>query len=253
MNAGPALFAALALLPAAALSTAARAADAAPAQAWSGVFSFIGLASDYRYAGVSESLGRPVVQGNVHYQRSDGWAAGVFATQVDYGYPGAPTYELDIYGGRTLRLDAHDELKLQLMSTTFPDNRTPGPTFDFFQGSAQIQRTAGPWTLRAQAAYVPRSSYGSGPVARVEGEADYALTPSLTLKALAGRQGLGRGHERTFWSLGGAWRWKTLTFDLRYVDTDRTRANCGFQPKACDAAVVGGLTIQLPQVIWPRP
>lgn len=247
MKAALALLAAAAILPA----VAAHAAEgAAPAAAWSGVYSFVGLSSDYRYAGVSESLGRPVVQGNVHYQRSDGWAAGVFATHVDFGYPGAPTYELDIYGGRTIGLDKDTRLKLQLMSTTFPDNRTPGPTFDFFQGSAELQRSAGPWSLRLQSAYVPKSSYGSGAVARLEGEADYALSPTLSLKAQAGHQGLGRGHERTYWSLGAAWRWKTLGFELRYVDTDRTRADCGFQPKACDAAVVGSLTVQLPPIQW---
>ncbi|MFL5298060.1 MAG: TorF family putative porin [Phenylobacterium sp.] len=225
-------------------------APAAHAADWGGVFSAITLASDYRYQGVSESRGRPVVQGYVHWQNAEGLFAGVFATQVDFGYAGAPSYELDAYAGKTFRLDAgQTELKLQAMSSSFPDNRTPGPTFDFLQASAQLKRTAGPWTVSALTAYVPASSYGSGPVARAEGEADYAVSKALTLKAQLGRQGLGRGHDRTCWSLGAAAVWKTLTFELRYVDTDRTRANCGFQPKACDAAVVGTLTVSLPPIL----
>jgi hypothetical protein len=36
---------------------------------WGGLFSAVTLASDYRYQGVSESLGRPVVQGYVHWYR----------------------------------------------------------------------------------------------------------------------------------------------------------------------------------------
>jgi uncharacterized protein (TIGR02001 family) len=222
----------------------------AGANDWGGLFSAVTLASDYRYQGVSESRGRPVVQGYVHWWRPDGYYAGVFATQVDFGYSGAPTYEIDSYAGKNFSLQGgKTEFKLQAMYTTFPDNRTPGPTFDFVQGSVQLQHTDGPWTTRGLVAYVPESSYASGPVRRAEGEADYALSKTLTLKALAGTQGGGRGHERTYWSLGGAWSWKTLTFALTYQDTDRTRANCGFQPKACDAAVVGSLTVALPPIL----
>src|SRR3954467_6874141 len=98
---------------------AARAADA-PGP-WGGLFSAVTLASDYRYQGVSESRGRPVVQGYVHWWRPDGLYAGVFATQVDFGYVGAPTYEIDGYAGKNFRLEGgKTELKLQAMYTSFP-------------------------------------------------------------------------------------------------------------------------------------
>ncbi len=84
----------------------------------------------------------------------------------------------------------------------------------------------------------------------METAADYALMPNLTLKALVGDQWGGRDHERAYWSLGAATRWKTLGFDLRYVDTDRTRANCPFLPKTCGAEVVGTLTVNLPPLMF---
>jgi uncharacterized protein (TIGR02001 family) len=217
---------------------------------WGGLFSAVSLASDYRYQGVSESLGRPVVQGYVHWWRPDGFYAGVFATKVDFGYAGAPTYEIDSYAGKNFSLQGgRTELKLESMYTSFPDNRTPGPTFDFVQAKAQAKHTSGPWTLIALTAYVPHGSFGSGPVMRVEGETDFAMSKALTLKALVGSQGGGRGHDRTYWSFGAVAVWRTLSFDLRYVDTDRTRANCGFQPKACDPAVVGTVTVNLPPIL----
>jgi hypothetical protein len=135
------------------------------------------------------------------------------------------------------------------MYTSYPDNRTPGPTLDFLQAMAQAKHTSGPWTIIGLVSYVPRGSYGSGPVMRAEGETDFAVSRAMTLKALVGSQGGGRGHERTYWSLGASTVWKTLTFDLRYVDTDRTRADCGFQPKACDPAVVGAVTVSLPAIL----
>jgi len=75
------------------------------------------------------------------------------------------------------------------------------------------------------------------------------LAKATPLKAMLGTQGGGYRHDRTYWTLGGSWTWKTLTFALSYQDTDRTHENCGFQPKACDAAVVGTLTVQLPSIL----
>jgi uncharacterized protein (TIGR02001 family) len=222
---------------------AARAAD------W-GVYSAVTYASDYRYQGVSESRGEPVVQGYAHWQDRAGWFAGVFATQIDFGYRGAPTFETDAYAGRNLLFDAgRTELKLQAMYSAYPDNHTPGPTLDFLTAQAKVARRQGPWTVSALAAYVPEGSYGSGPELRAEGEAAYALSPTLTLKALLGTQGAGRGHDRTYWSLGAVKAWKRFALELRYVDNDRTRANCGFQPKACDAAIVAALTFTLPPLV----
>jgi len=223
---------------------------AARAGDWGGIFSAVTLSSDYRYQGVSESLGRPVVQGYVHWWRPDGFYAGVFATKVNFGYAGAPTYEIDSYGGETFSLQGgKTELKLQGMYTSYPDNRTPGPTLDFVQATVQAKHTHGPWTTIGLVSYVPHGSYGSGPVLRIEGETDLAVSKAVTLKVLVGSQGGGRGHDRTYWSLGAATTWKTLTFDLKYVDTDRSRVNCGFQAKACDPAVVGAVTVSLPPIL----
>ena len=216
---------------------------------WGGLFSAITLASDFRYQGVSASRGRPVIQGYVHWYRPDGFYAGVFATQVDYGYTGAPSYELDGYAGKNFSLqNGRTELKLEGMYTVYPNNRTPGPTFDFVQAKVQGKHVAGPWTTVGLVSYVPEGPYRSGEIVRVEGETDFALSPRLTLKAQAGSQGGGRGHDRTYWSLGAAATWKTLGFELRYVGTDRTRRNCGFQPTACGPALVGAITVNLPPI-----
>ncbi|WP_372782648.1 TorF family putative porin [Phenylobacterium sp.] len=237
-------------LAAFALASALPAAARAGPNDWGGLFSAVMLASDYRYQGVSESRGRPVVQGYVHWWRPDGVYAGVFATKVDFGYGGAPTYEVDSYAGKNFSLQGgRSELKIEGMYTSFPDNRTPGPTLDFLQAKVQAKHASGPWTVIGLASYVPQGSFGSGPVMRVEGETDWAVSSAVTLKALVGSQGGGRGHDRTYWSLAAATTWKTLGFELRYLDNDRTRANCGFQPKACDAAVVGTATVNLPPIL----
>lgn len=244
MHCRPALIAVLAgaLLGAPALAQAGE---------WGGLFPGVIAASDYRYQGASLSSGEPVAQGYLHWWRADGFYAGVFATQVDMGgFPGAPSYELDLYAGKTLMLqDGRTELKLEAMYTAYPDNRTWGPTMDFGQVKAQATRRYGAWTVGAAAAYTPQSSYGSGPLVRGEAMADYRLNDRIKLKAMLGRQGEGRGHDRSYWSVGAEAKWKSLTFDLRYVGTDRSRAGCGFQPDVCGAALVGAVTWALPGIL----
>src|SRR5690242_10077985 len=74
-----------------------------PGQAQSsrgGLFSFVGVTSDYRYQGVSNSDGEPALQANIHWWRPDGLYLGLFATQVDFNDPGDTSYELDLYGGK---------------------------------------------------------------------------------------------------------------------------------------------------------
>jgi uncharacterized protein (TIGR02001 family) len=191
------------------------------------------------------------VQGNLHYWRPDGWYAGLFASQVDFKDPGHTSYELDGYAGKNLEFQGgKTELKLQAMYTAYPDNRTFGPTYDFLTSEVAAKHVMGKLTASTLFAFVPEGSYRSGKVWRTESETDYAIRPNLTLKALAGYQWGGRGHERAYWSLGASTTWKTLGFDLRYVDTDRTRENCGILPKTCDPAIVGTLTVNLPPLMF---
>jgi uncharacterized protein (TIGR02001 family) len=239
-----------ALLPAAALVAALLPAPAARAQ--SGLYSYVTLTSDYRYQGVSSSDRHAAVQGVVHYFRPDGWYAGLFVSEVDYGYAQSPSYELDFYGGKTVKLDPKTDLKLQVLGTVFPDDETPGPTLNFVQGGVSLIRREGPLTLTGLATYVPEGSYGAGQIWRVEGGADYALTKSVTLKALAGHQTTERRPDRSYWSLGGELRWRRLIFEAKYQDTDLSRRECGFNPNICRASVTGAVTAVLPLILFPQ-
>lgn len=232
----------------AALLAAALLAPAARAQ--SGLYSQVTLTSDYRYQGVSSTDKQPAVQGVVHYFRPDGWHLGLFATEVGYGYAQSPSYELDFYGGKTLKLDPKTELKLQGLYTTFPDNRTPGPTFDFVQAGVSLIRKDGPLTLTGLTTFVPKGSYGAGRIWRVEGAADYVLAKGLTLKALAGHQTTERRPDRSYFSLGAEARWRHLIFDVRYQDTDLSRARCGFNPDICGPSITGAVTAVMPLILF---
>jgi len=237
-----------ALLPAALLIAASLTAPAAQAQ--SGLYSHVTLTSDYRYQGVSSSDRHAAFQGVVHHFRPDGWYAGLFVSQVDYGYAQSPDYELDFYGGKTLKLDKKTDLKLQVLATIFPDNKTPGPTLDFIQGGVSVIRREGRLTLTGLTTFVPEGSYGAGQIWRAEGEAVYALNKSVSLKALAGHQTTERRPDRSYWSLGAEARWRHLIFEVRYQDTDLSKARCGFNPDICGPAITGAVTAVLPLILF---
>lgn len=222
---------------------------ASPARAQSGLYSHVTLTSDYRYQGVSSSDRHAAVQGVVHHFRPDGWYAGLFASQVDYNDYGT-SYELDIYGGKTLKLNPRTDLKLQLLGTVFPDNETPGPTYNFIQGGVSLIRREGPLTLTALTTYVPEGSYGAGQIWRGEGEAIYTVSKSFAFKALAGHQVSEHRPDRSYWSLGAEARWKHLIFELRYQDTDLTKAQCGYNPVICGPALTGAVTAVMPLILF---
>lgn len=226
-------------------------ATAAHAGDWGGVFSAVTLTSDYRFQGVSSTGRQPAMQAYAHYWRPDGWYAGVFASQVDYGYPGSPTYEIDGYAGKNLRLDGgKSELKVEAMYSAFPDNETWGPTLDFLQLKVQGARRMGPLTLTAATAFTPDASYRGGEAWLAETSALYTPRPWLKLKAGLGHRWAERGADRTYWNAGAAATWKTVTFEVRYEATNLSRAECTFRgTDSCAPAVVGALTVALPPIL----
>ena len=247
--------AAAALLASALLSAPAAAQDKVPSPSHppgsrGGLYTSLWLTTDYRYQGVSNSNNHPAIQGVIHYFRPDGWYAGLFTTQVDFGYPQSPDYELDVYGGRTLKLNKKTDLKLQALATVFPDNRTPGPSLDFVQGGASLIRKEGPLTLTGLATYVPDGSYTTRQVWRAELAADYALNKVVTLKTLAGHNWAENGRSRSYWSLGVAAKWRWLSVEARYQDTDLNRRQCGFNPDICGSAVTGLVTADFPLILF---
>lgn len=224
---------------------------ALPARAgdWGGLFSAVTLTSDYRFQGVSSSDG-PALQGYVHWWRPDGLYAGVFASQVDHGYPGDPSVEVDVYGGKTFRLDqGRTELKLEAMYSSFPDDETWGPTLAFWQVKAAAQRRVGDLTWNVAASYTPQASYRGGEAWLAETQVAYAVTPAVRLKGALGGRWSAQQPDRTFWSLAAVATWRALTFEARYEDTDLSPAECGLRPGACDGGLVGAVTVALPPIL----
>lgn len=84
-------------------SLAAAQAAAAPAAAPASPHTFtgnVGLYSDYRFRGISQTFKQPAIQGGFDYSHASGWYAGNWNSSINTGagFPGG-SIEMDFYGG----------------------------------------------------------------------------------------------------------------------------------------------------------
>lgn len=63
----------------------------------------VGLVSDYVYRGITQTVGKPAIQGGVDYAHASGWYAGLWGSNVSWitgsGATGEASLELDTYFG----------------------------------------------------------------------------------------------------------------------------------------------------------
>lgn len=227
-----------------ALSTAARAADAALDLSGSAA-----ATSDYRFRGISRSDNGPAVQGGLNAAHRSGAYAGVWAsTLAGSGRIGGSDFELDLFGGWRLPL-GNGSLDLGGIGYVFPGADAPA---SFAEARTRLSGSIGPVGLTAGAAYAWKQAalgnWSNHPASRAGargdnlylwGDADVALlgTP-LTARAHLGRSsgnpGLGPGGT-SLAPTGRAWDWLlgldyvqgALTFGVAYVDTDIGRDSAG--------------------------
>jgi len=208
----------------------------------------VSVVSDYRYYGLSSSNGEPTLQASLYLMRPDGFYGGAWATGVDYAYADSPTCEIDIYGGRNFDF-GNTRLSFEVMASLFPDQSGQGPTFNFYQGITKLRQKLDRFTVGATVAWTPEGSFGGGEIWRVEGSFDYEANAWLNLDAEYGVNLSEFSQDRKYWGIGATARWKTVSFDFRYADTDLDRAQC-FYTDWCDPSLVGKVTYNVPILGW---
>jgi uncharacterized protein (TIGR02001 family) len=208
------------------------------------------IASDYRFRGVSQSDQEMAVQAGITIAHESGIYAGTWASNLSgWGTFGGANMELDLIGGYKAKLADNATLDLGLIWYMYPGG---SDKTDFAEPYAKLTGTAGPATLTAGLAYAPKQQalgkwYKGGASAAAgaydhpgakddnlylwgDGAVAIGGTP-LTAKAHVGhswgQNGLGPNAtavsptgEYWDWSLGADATWKTLTFNVSWIDTD---------------------------------
>jgi len=201
--------------------------------------------SDYVSRGITQSNSKPAVQGYI--EPSYGIAyVNVWSSNVDFGedFRGA---EIDVAGG--LRPKFGDlSLNFGWVHCFYVPEQV-SPSYGEIFGKADYN-VAKDFIVGARILFAPNfSQTGKNATFPVVG-VKYLLTDKLSVYAGVGNQFFQDPHafEDLAWTAGLTYVWKSLSFDVRYWDTDLSDRKCvvrsGFSD-GCDARVVGTISLDL--------
>lgn len=180
------------------------------------------VTSDYISAGISQSDGKPAVQGYVELDYNI-FYIGAWASNVDFGEPDA---EIDLYAG--IRPET-DSAAFDLGYAHYFYANNTSPNYGAFVGSVEFYATDA-LTLGGNTNFSPDYSQMGDYALWFEGTADYALPAGFGVSGGLGYQFYADSldlPEYWTWNAGVYWSWEeTVTIDLRYVGSDLTRGEC---------------------------
>lgn len=228
----------------------------------------VGVVSDYRFRGVSQSDKEVAVQGGITIAHDSGFYVGTWGSNLaGWGTFGGANLELDLIAGYKAPVGG-GTLDVGVTWYMYPGG---ADETDFLEPYAKLSGTTGPATLTASVFYAPKQNalglytrsatpFVAGPGKAwdnlyLAGDAAVAIpTSPVTLKGHIGysdgNPGLGPNGTSVAptgkywdWSLGADVTWKNLTFNVSYVDTDISNREAAYlQPnlsKTTGGSIVG--------------
>jgi uncharacterized protein (TIGR02001 family) len=191
------------------LGGAAMAQDADPVISWN-----LGVASEYVFRGVSQTMEDPAIQGGVDITAGKAYL-GTWASNVDFG--DSTQAEIDFYGGYKPTLGPIT-LDLGFIYYGYVDAPT-GADYSNLEGKLAATVPVGPASVTGGVYY---SADGFG----VAEESTYyelsGLLPvgPVTVSGAVAAQTYGNGGDYNLWHIGASYTFADhFTFDLRYYDT----------------------------------
>ena len=187
----------------------------------------LALTSDYVYRGLSQTEGRPAVQGEVHVRSESGWSLGMRASTVNRGQSSGARSEIDLQLAQSWSFGSDWSLQLSANHYFYPDdNRSQPYEYDEFVASLSYQNR-----LTATLAWSPNTSrFGHEVFVRDQTARSYELTalqplsPSWSLFSGAGYHDLNElfATGYWYWNAGVTYCLGNLQIDLSHIDTDHT-------------------------------
>jgi uncharacterized protein (TIGR02001 family) len=199
---------------------------AAPVSAREGFGGSVALATDYLYRGVSQTSGKPALQGGVQWESPAGWNAGIWGSTVEYAAGLGPQYEIDLHAAHAWSLGPDWSAQVGWTHYAYPND--DGFDYDHDELAVVLSYQQ---RVTASVAWSPNTSwFGEGKLVRDKRALAYELgfiqpiRPRLSLSAGAGyydlRELFGAGYW--YWNVGVIFNWDALQVDVMRIDTDGT-------------------------------
>ncbi len=142
---------AAALLAGTAFAAAPAFADEAEAPSAITISGNVALTSDYRFRGISQSDGKPAIQGGLTVTHETGFYASVWSSSIEYaGTNAAGSQEIDLMGGWSGEVTPGLTLDAGLLYYVYPGANF---TSDFFEPYASLSGSVGPAKLKVGVSY----------------------------------------------------------------------------------------------------
>jgi uncharacterized protein (TIGR02001 family) len=194
---------------------------ATPAPAYELAYN-VGVVSDYRYRGVSQTRLQPAVQGGVDLT-AGAWYAGVWASNIkwvkDAGYKGP--VELDLYGGYKYEVTKDVTLDFGALSYVYAGN-TAKPNANTTE--VYLGVVSGPFSAKYSHALTNTFGYSdSTNSSYLEANVDYELVKGTNLVAHVGRQTIKNWSTASYtdYKLGVTYEALGGKFAASYVDASK--------------------------------
>ena len=204
----------------------------------------VGLVSDYRFRGVSQTDEKLAVQGGLTATHESGLYVGAFASNVTFLNTNA-RQEIDALAGWRTSLYGVS-LDLGGIAYTYPGYQN-GPGFydlQYFElaakASYEVPSLPVPMKVLGALNYSPNYQAESGTGFYVEGGVEVSLPYDLTLAGRAGYQWIqnnARWGSPDFanWNVTLAYKFSDFVLTAGYYDTNLSRGECFGAQKICEA------------------
>ena len=193
----------------------------------------VGLFSDYRFRGVSQTSEGPAIQGGFDYAHSSGFYLGTWGSNVDF----AGSLEVDVYGGYNFEVNKDLSINVGALYYAYPSHGTPPGSMD--PNTLELYAGATWKDLNVKYSHSVTDTFGIATDNSYYIEANYSmpLPYDISLGLHYGYskfkgQAPGVDDDYQDWKVGLTKDIGGFTFGLAYVDTDID--NCD----ACDGTAV---------------
>ena len=177
----------------------------------------IGVASDYRFRGISLSDRDPALQGGVDISHDSGLFAGAWATTIAE-YAGSDV-ELDLYAGYAGRTGG-----LEYSASAYYYVYPGGNDGNYLEFQGVVGKTIGPAHFEAVIAYTPNQAHADDNLYLGAGASIGVPNTPFTVNIRGGRENGGYDNKWD-WETGISYSREWLTVSAAYVDTNYSGIN----------------------------
>jgi len=225
------------------VTTLASAAETEPAPADWTVAGTMTLASDYRFRGLTQTQGKPVLQGSLDVVHANGFYAGLFGSGVSHAaYNNGGGTEIDLYGGYRYTWAGGNNVDVGVVTYWYPGAHydLPGERIDYNTQEGKLGINIGSinvtgWVALSEHWFGFAADPFNGKQVATRGtgylEANWSpeIAPGLTLNLHAGRQHLRHlsGYDFTDVKVGVTKQWKTWSVSLAAMHNNGSRERAG--------------------------